>query len=260
MRYAGCCGRSEALVAIASLDDRTLVWAVAKDAPLAYASAPLKRSDLAFDVALLRHALDPHATSLAGVPPFDVAIAHKLYAALLEPVAAGWRGSKNLIVVTDGPLAQLPFALLVTRGMPAPSERTGQALFGGYRDIPFLIRDAAVTQLSSVSAMASLRRLPPGPAARRSFVGFGDPWFNGQEAEEAQHQQQQPLVQVASRGGGMTLRAGPGTAMRNSASLNQLPRLPDTADECARSPQRSGPILRATSFSASRRARRLSRR
>jgi hypothetical protein len=79
---------SEALIAITSLDDRALVWAIAKDAPLAYASAPLKRSDLAFTVALLRHAVNPNATSLAGVPPFDVAAAHKLYAALLEPVAA----------------------------------------------------------------------------------------------------------------------------------------------------------------------------
>jgi CHAT domain-containing protein len=221
----------EALIAIESLDDRTLVWAVAKHGPLVYASMPMKRSDLAFAVAFLRHALDPHAKSLGDIPPFDVEVAHKLYAALLEPVAAGWRSHKNLIVVTDGPLEQIPLSLLVTRSVLQPTERSDQALFSGYENVPFLVREAAITQIPSVSSMISLRKLPQGPAERRPFVGFGDPWFNAQEAAEAKREQMAPLIQVANRSGTVALRAGPDTERSDTARLSQLPRLPDTAEE-----------------------------
>jgi CHAT domain-containing protein len=219
----------EALLLITSLEDRTLVWSVTKDAPLAYASVPLRAADLAFSVALLRHSLDPRAARLGDISPFDVAVAHKLYAALLEPVASAWRGRKLLIAVVDGPLAQVPLSVLVTRTVPQPQDREGQALFTGYRDVPFLAREIAVSQAPSVSALLSLRRLAPHSAERRPFIGFGDPWFNAQEAADARRTEP-PLVEVASRGEPL-LRAAPATSALNSATLGQLPRLPDTAQE-----------------------------
>jgi len=220
----------EALVAITSLDDRTLVWALAKDGPLAYAAAPVKASDLEFSVTLLRHALDAHATTLGAIPPFDVARAYKLYQELLEPVAAAWRGKKTLIVVAGGPLAEIPLTVLVTRAVPQPQDRDGAPLFAGYRDVPFLVRDVAVTELPSVAALGELRELPPG-GTRRPFVGFGDPLFNAQEVADAERSAEPPAIQLASRGGPVRLRAGPGTEDLASAGLGELPRLPDTAEE-----------------------------
>ena len=45
-------------------------------------------------------------------------LAYELYAALLKPVEAAWQPAKNLIVVTNGALGELPLGLLPT----APSQ------------------------------------------------------------------------------------------------------------------------------------------
>src|SRR3546814_19013977 len=82
-------------------------------------------------------------------------------------------------------LGQLPFGLLVTRAGAQPGD-TGGALFSGYKGTPFLIREAAVAQLPSIAALATLRRTPPGPAPRRAFAGFGDTWFSPAQAREGE--------------------------------------------------------------------------
>ena len=92
--------------------------------------------------------------------------------------------------------------------------------------------------LPSVASLKTLRGLPPGPAGRRAFAGFGDPWFSRAQAEAAARKTAQP-AQVASlagrglqsRGLPVRLRAAPATQALDSADLARLPRLPDTADE-----------------------------
>jgi hypothetical protein len=69
--------------------------------------------------------------TLDDVPSFDVAAAYRLYAALLQPVEAGWRSAETLIVVPDGELASLPFGLLLTRPAARGAERDGAGLFSG---------------------------------------------------------------------------------------------------------------------------------
>ena len=61
-----------------------------------------------------------------------------------------------------------------------------QPLFAGYRNVPWLARTHAVTVVPSASALVTLRRLPPGSPARDKLIGFGDPYFNAQEAAEAE--------------------------------------------------------------------------
>ena len=78
---------------------------------------------------------------------------------VLQPVEAGWKGAKTLIVAPHGPLAQIPFSLLVTRSVPQPQDRA--ALFSGYQELPFLLREVAVTQVPSVAALTILRGMPP---------------------------------------------------------------------------------------------------
>jgi len=45
------------------------------------------------------------AQAISDIPPYDLKLAYDLYALLLKPVEAGWKQSKQLIVVTNGALA-----------------------------------------------------------------------------------------------------------------------------------------------------------
>ncbi len=217
----------EALIATHVAKDRVFVWAVSKERS-AFATSPIGRDALAAMVADLRRALNPTIATLGDIPPFDTALAHKLYAAVLQPVETGWKGAKTLIVVPDSVLTEIPFALLVTA--PATVKQpSGDALFAAYRQVPFLVRDVAVVQLPSVAALGALRALPAGNQARRPFIGFGDPWFNRAEQEEAQHEKPVETASVDMRG--VRLRAAPATEGLKSATITALPRLPDTAAE-----------------------------
>ena len=216
----------EALLATYVSDDATLVWAVPQQGAVAFAAAPLGAARLAAMVTQLRRALDPQAATLGEIPPYDVALANQLYAALLKPVEAGWKDAKSLLVVPDKALAQLPFGVLVTA--PGKPSADGAVLFAGYKSVPFLVRQVAITQLPSVAALPTLRALPASSATREPFVGFGDPLFNAQQASGTQLADAGALT---TRGIRLKLRSAPKTEGLGSAELGMLPRLPDTADE-----------------------------
>ena len=117
------------------------IWAVPKQGEIAFAQTSAPEADIAKMVDELHRAVNSNAASISEIPPFDVAVAHKLYAALLEPVASGWRSAKNIIVVPHGTLGRLPFSLLVTRATAQPQEQPNAPRFAGYRDVPFLVRE-----------------------------------------------------------------------------------------------------------------------
>jgi CHAT domain-containing protein len=219
----------EALIAIHVGVQDTNVWAISKNGNVAFATIPLGQEKMAQMVTDLRRSLDPKLSTLGDIPPFDVALAYQLLGYMLGPVEAGWKGGRRLVVVPSGPLAQLPFSLLVTRPVPQPKEGDGP-LFSNYRTIPFLAREMALTQVPTVAALISLRALPPGNSKRREYVGFGDPWFSPQQAEEAQRESAESQVR-ALEARGLHLRAALGTEAMLSANLAALPRLPDTAIE-----------------------------
>ena len=147
-------------------------------------------------------------------------------------------GRTSLIVVTNGALGELPLSLLPTT--PAQVDLAAKPLFSGYRDVAWLARSHAVTIVPSASAIVTLRRLPRGSPARDKLIGFGDPFFNADEAAEAESEQAAP-VQVAAATGGdaenvmrgmpLRLRAAPHTEEADAATLAMLPRLPDTRYE-----------------------------
>src|SRR5262249_55100871 len=146
----------------------------------------MSADDLAAKVKRLRAALDPQATMVSEIPAFDVALAHELYSQLLQPVESGWKNAKRLVVVTNGALGELPLALLATA--PSPVSLPAAPLFTEYRNVPWLARTHAVTMIPSAAALLTLRRLPPGSAQRDKLIGFGDPYFNQDEAAEAEMQ------------------------------------------------------------------------
>jgi len=226
----------EALFAVYAGEDHTYVWAVPQDGPVAFAVSPLTRADIESAVKELRKALDPDAATIADIPAFKVELAYKLYAGLLAPVKPGWQSAKSLMIVPHGALGQLPMALLVTADTHVAAAQPGQPPFAGYKSVPWLVRQVAVTQLPSVTSLTTLRAVPASAEARKPFIGFGDPWFNADEAAEAQHDGTVQLAQadtksVATRGIKVKLRSAPKTETVNSADLAQLPRLPDTAEE-----------------------------
>jgi CHAT domain-containing protein len=230
----GALAADDALISIYVGADRSYVWALPKTGSAAFASVALSQADIAERVAQLRKALDIGSTQLENFPRFDLAKSYELYSKLLMPVEAGWKGAKNLIIVPHKALGQLPFSLLTT----APVELNAKdvKLFEGYRQVPWLIRQTAVTQLPAVSTLIALRRMPAAKPGRKEFIGFGDPYFSKEMELEATKLGSASL-ETTTRGFGRVRSrsianvAGANSTVRNSAGLGQLSRLEDTADE-----------------------------
>ena len=154
-----------------------------KDGPVQFARIDMKLGDINAKVTKLREALEPNAAMISDIPAFDLDLAYDLYALLLKPTEANWKPAKNLIVVTNGALGLLPLSLLPTE--PAKIDPNDDPLFSSYRKVPWLARTHAVTLVPSISALLTLRKLPAGTASRQPLIGFGDPLFSKEQADEA---------------------------------------------------------------------------
>jgi CHAT domain-containing protein len=217
----------------------SFVWAVPKEGQVAFAVIPLTAGQLQSDVQTLRKALEPQAETIADIPPFDLKLAYQLYQRLLEPVQAAWKPAKNLIVVTNGALGLLPLSVLPTA--PATASDGDGPLFSGYRNVPWLARTHAVSIVPSVAALRTLRQIPPGSDQRELMIGFGDPVFNKDQAQEQLIAETDAQVAVAgaaatevttaTRGMPLKRRSSPKLEGVDSADIAQLPALPDTAEE-----------------------------
>jgi CHAT domain-containing protein len=208
------------------------VWVLRKDGPVQFARIDTKLGDMNARVNKLRGALEPNAAMISDIPPFDLALAYDLYETLLKPTESKWRASKNLIVVTNGALGLLPLSLLPTE--PSKIDPNDDPLFSSYRKVPWLARTHAVTLVPSISALLTLRKLPAGTASRQPLIGFGDPLFSREQADEVAKDDKP--VQVAdaanvTRGAPLKRRNSPKLDGVDSLQLAQLPRLPDTAEE-----------------------------
>lgn len=223
---------NESILTTYVTDEKTFVWAFGKTGPVGFASAPVGREQLGAAAAQLRRALDPAAVTLDDIPEFDIALAHRLYASLLEPVAQGWKERSQLIVVADGPLGQVPFSLLPTRAAVLGQDTA--APFDRYRKVAWLARSHAVTVMPAVSSLIALRALPSASDTPRNFVGFGDPIFNADQLAQAPADSTVGLTSrgaLKTRGVPIRLRNLPKTRGVDSAELGILPRLPDTDAE-----------------------------
>ncbi|HEY1504737.1 MAG TPA: CHAT domain-containing tetratricopeptide repeat protein [Stellaceae bacterium] len=221
----------EALLAILIAPEHTYLWAVPQKGPPVFALSPLSSRDIDQTVKTLRAAVDPDAGASGNIPAFDIASAYKLYAGLVAPVKQGWGGAKDLFVVANGALGQIPFGMLATDNTKIVPDSAGQPLFAGYKTVPWLIRQIAITQLPTVTALTTLRTMTAAKSGRKPFIGFGDPWFSTAEAARAlaaaKAAPAAPTA-IASRGA-VHLRSAPKDD--NNGGLADLPRLPDTADE-----------------------------
>ncbi len=208
----------------------SFVWAVPKQGPVGFAAVQGGANLFEQKVQKLREALDPKAATVDDIPQFDLTLAHELYTRLLQPVEAGWKPAKHLIVVTHGALGLLPLSLLPTA--PVDIKAGAEPAFSGYRAVPWLARSHAVTVVPSAAALRTLRQLPAASPKREMLIGFGDPFFNAEQAAEptptAENMQ---VAEVTTRGVPLRRRNSPQTRGMDNAELGLLPRLPDTADE-----------------------------
>src|SRR5262245_29981240 len=210
----------------------SFVWVARKDSPVRFSRIKMTLGDLNSKVTKLREALEPKAAMVSDIPPFDVKLASELYGLLLKGNESDWKPAKNLIVVTNGALGLLPLSLLPTA--PAEIKADDDPLFASYRNVPWLARTHAVTVVPSISALQTLRKLPPGKAKRQELIAFGDPYFNKEQAEDAGKVGKPVQVADASatmRGKPLKRRNSPQLDDADKADISMLPRLPDTAEE-----------------------------
>ncbi len=214
----------ESLVSIFSLDDRTYVWAVPHTGKVSFASVAVTKKELGAIVSALRASLDPKPSTMSDIPPYDTDRSYALYEKLLLPVRDGWKDASDLLVIASEPLSRLPLDVLTTAPFKRPADE--KLLFDAYRKAPWLIGQVSVTMVPSASSLISLRSLPAGPSHRKTFAGFGDPIFSPEQVKLAA---KESAVQV--RGVRITSRGGIDAAKAAANHLENLERLPDTADE-----------------------------
>ena len=243
------------------LPEETLIWVITQQAAR-WRSVPLGTQALADNVSALRCGLDnsnwrltggwPSETDqdkvlirhqqkrrerckelLGGIevadwqwPPFDLNRAHELYAALLAPFEDLTK-AKHLIIVPSGPLASLPFHVLLTK--QPNSTLNGMAR---YRQAAWLALLQPTTILPSVGSLQTLRRLEPSKATQ-PYIAFGNPLLLGRSGTDKSAWEKQSCkeqVRIVSRA------ARSGVALR-AIDLGELRRqdpLPKSADElCA---------------------------
>jgi CHAT domain-containing protein len=223
----------ESLLSIYTGRDRSFVWAVPYEGKIRFAIVPLNKSEVDTMVALIRSTLEPNATKLGEIPPFDLETTYALFKVFFEPVRKGWENAKSLLVVPHGALSYLPLSLLPTEKIKPPDDK--DAIFENYKAVPWLVRSHAVTVLPSVSTLIRLRDMPEGDRAQLPFLGFGDPYFNEQQATAAAKSKKALQTARFQHPGDYVLRGlsikRVHTEQLESAQIEVLPRLPETAEE-----------------------------
>lgn len=210
----------QALLMLLPTADAIYAWAVTSDRPAAFARVALPEAELDTMVATLRRQLD-----LGGAGPvgrsFDSASASRLHDLLLAPLRGAWQGKTQLVVVAGGTLGQFPFAVLHTR-----------AGAGFDASAPWLIKEAAIAQVPSVSAWLAIRAGSRLGSATQPFAGWGDPAFSslvaaGPAPGTAVRAAMPIRAPVSDEAGG----TDKGTGSAAGLSYGDIPPLPDTREE-----------------------------
>ena len=184
-------------------------------------------------VAKIRFTLEPNAKKLGDIPTFDLETAYTLFKAFFEPVRKGWENARSLLVVPHGALSYLPLSLLPTEKIKLPDDK--DVFFENYKHVPWLVRSHAVTVLPSVSTLILLRAMPKNDRSKLPFAGFGDPYFNERQATAAAKSKKKLQTARFQQPGDYVLRGlsikRVQTEQLDSAQIEVLPRLPETAEE-----------------------------
>lgn len=125
---------------------------------------------LAESVAALRRGLEIQGTTVID---FDLNRAYDFYKTIFGSVAAQLNGLSHLVIAPSGPLASLPFAVLVTEP-PKP---------GRYRDAAWLIQQSALSHVPSLTAFYALRSAHRSSRPDRKLLALGNPSLEGKNVK-----------------------------------------------------------------------------
>ncbi len=243
---------NEALIFIVDTDDaysvpgQSFIWAVTKT-EARWVSSTLGTKALSEAVMTLRCGLDEAAwwqpasrcgelTNVmrgeASQPPFDLVRAHELYTALFGQLEDLIKG-KQLLIATTGPLATLPFQVLVTE-KPATNVPSNS---GGYAAAAWLIKKHAISVLPSVISLKSLRKFAKASNAKQPFIGVGNPLLLGPNGDDRRAWRRQsceknsaPLSMTDRGRRDLSTQFFEGS-LANVAIVRAVSPLPETADE-----------------------------
>src|SRR5262249_33601483 len=232
--------------------EETFVWVVTK-ADVRWLRLDLGEMSLTQSVAALRCGLDdaawrddhcagllktaytPAEREAGKLPPFDLAIAHKLYKGLFGQTEDLIKG-KHLLIVPSGALTALPFQVLVT-------EKPGDAIpsdVAHYAKVAWLAKSHAVTVLPSVASLKALRQLAKASKAAAPYIGFGNPLLFGPHGDDRSAllrpdcKSRAKPTEVSSRGVTETIPEFFQSGLANVNVLRAQHPLPETVDEvCA---------------------------
>jgi len=206
---------NEAMLAFYVAEQRSYVWIIGKQA-VSFRVINYPWAETLKDANALRHGLD---LADGEVRKFDYATAHQVYRQLLAADVGIWGEAKLLNVIPHGPLAQIPFSVLLSE--PAKgTQAAGQA---------WLMLKTAIAQQPSGSAWLALRQAPGRVANELSFIGFGDPVFAESLNRTAGKIRSLGLL-PGNKQNGVNLRSGEAAAL-SSRLFSLLAPLPDTAIE-----------------------------
>lgn len=155
-------GRNEAFVSFFVSDTGSYGFVILPAGITVY-RIPLNRAEIAQSIERLR---DTTVAKPGGLPGLDFDASYKLYAALFGPAEKQLAGIDRITVATSGDLLRYPMEALVTQAGVTAANRD-------YRQVPFLVRRAALTYVPSPRVLVNLRKAAPAGASR-PFIGFGD--------------------------------------------------------------------------------------
>jgi len=121
---------------------------------------------LAETVTALRRGLEIQGTTVID---FDLDRSFQLYKSLFGEVEPQLKGLTHLVVAPSGPLASLPFSVLVTQ--PPKINR--------YREAAWLVGQSAVSHVPSLQAFFSLRTIERSVKPEKKLFAIGNPILSG---------------------------------------------------------------------------------
>lgn len=144
-----------------------------------WAEIPVSAAGLSSQVQALRASLSSGK--------FNLRLGYTMYRQLFSPIIDKLAGKKRLSVYVNGPLSSIPLQVLVTKD-PAGK---------GYREVDWLVKSYAVTNVPSIFSFKSQRTTVPPSRAPKTMIAFGDPVYDQNLAQKGK---QAPVINIAQRG------------------------------------------------------------
>lgn len=209
----------EAMVVYAVAPEQSWLWVV-RPGQEKFIRLEAKSATLAKQVRQVRAQM---RMDQAGQPQkVGLARLHALYEAVFAPAMPYLADVRHIMLVPDGPLQSLPFAMLVA-APPAKAD-------ADYRAVDWLAKHYALSVLPSVASIRAFRLFAKGGVAGKAFIGFGDPLLT--DAPDSSR-----AIRAAANPAGLfpnRTDAGTGPARTQIADvriIKRQARLPDSADE-----------------------------